>query len=169
VKTPLHDRVLVIGVGNEDRGDDGVGIMTVRRLRERMALPSVQIVEQSGDGTDLIDLWQSTTAQSVYLIDAMSSGAPAGSVLRFEADREPVSVLLAESSTHAFGVAQAIELARVLGCLPPQVVVYAIEGKCFEPGAALSTDVKAAVQIVAESIAASIEAVFLPEPTEARA
>jgi hydrogenase maturation protease len=48
-------------------------------------------------------------------------------------------------STHAFGVAEAIELARALRQLPPVLVVYGVEGATFETGAGLSTVVAAAV------------------------
>jgi hydrogenase maturation protease len=54
-------------------------------------------------------------------------------------------------STHAFGVAEAIELARVLHQLPPVLVIYGVEGATFELGADLSEQVAAAVpQVVAQ-------------------
>jgi hypothetical protein len=42
------------------------------------------------------------------------------------------------SSTHAFSVAEAVELAGALGRLPARVDVYAVEGKDFRAGAARS-------------------------------
>ena len=42
------------------------------------------------------------------------------------------------SSTHAIGVADAIELGRVLGRLPRRVVVYGVTGACFDAGRGLS-------------------------------
>ena len=61
-------------------------------------------------------------------------------------------------STHGFGLAAAIELGRTLGQLPAHVVVYAIEGKSFDTGAALSGPVAAAVSVVAERIRSEIDA-----------
>ena len=48
-------------------------------------------------------------------------------------------------STHGFGLAEALELARALGQLPRRCIVYAIEGASFETGAPLSPEVAAAV------------------------
>jgi len=56
------------------------------------------------------------------------------------------------TSTHAFGVAETICLARTLGKLPACFVVYAIEGACFAPGAAMTPTVAAAVEIVSQSV-----------------
>jgi hydrogenase maturation protease len=50
------------------------------------------------------------------------------------------------SSTHAFGVAEAVELARELGRLPGRLEVYAIEGADFSAGAELSAEVASAVR-----------------------
>ena len=52
-------------------------------------------------------------------------------------------------STHAFGAAEAIELARVLGRLPRRLIVVGIEGARFDAGVGLSPEVAAAVEDVA--------------------
>jgi hydrogenase maturation protease len=66
-------------------------------------------------------------------------------------------------STHRFGLADALELARALGRLPPRVVVYGIEGSRFAPGRPMSPAVAAAVERLAgvlstEMAAASVAA-----------
>ncbi len=38
----------------------------------------------------------------------------------------------------------ALELARALGRLPKHIVVYAIEGQCFDPGGSMTAEVAAA-------------------------
>lgn len=151
----LPHSILVVGIGNEDRGDDGAGLVAARYARIR--LPSaVRVIEHSGEGTGLIELWQTAGRQQVYLIDAMSSGAVPGSIRRFEVHKEALPIYLTGSSSHLFGVAQAIELARVLGCLPLQVTVYAIEGRSFALGAPLSCEIQDAVCSVIESIVVSV-------------
>jgi hydrogenase maturation protease len=57
-------------------------------------------------------------------------------------------------SSHGFGVAVAIELARALGTLPPHCILYAIEAVDFTSGAALSPAVASAAHDVAERIRA---------------
>ncbi|MBN8636246.1 MAG: hydrogenase maturation protease, partial [Anaerolineae bacterium] len=60
---------LIIGVGNPQRGDDGVGLAAARLVRA--ALPDADVRESAGDPADLIELWTTTTAPTVYVIDAM--------------------------------------------------------------------------------------------------
>jgi hydrogenase maturation protease len=60
----------------------------------------------------------------------------------------PLPAGVFRSSTHAFGVGDAVELARALGRLPRRVVVYGVEGAGFESGAPLSPAVAAAVDDV---------------------
>jgi hydrogenase maturation protease len=140
---------LVIGVGNRDRGDDGAGLEVARRLRESRP-EGVEVIEQPGDAADLIEAWQG--AECVVLVDAALCGGPAGRVHRFNARREALPAVLRHASGHALGVAEALELSRALGTLPARVVVYGIEGRCFEPGARLSPEVEEAAGRVAEHV-----------------
>ena len=142
-------RVCVIGVGNELLGDDAAGRAVARRLRSRLA-NGVRIIESDGDGTALIDAWQG--AETVVLIDAVRSGAPPGTIHRFDAGTAPVPARLFHYSTHAVNVADAVELSRALGTLPPCVIVYGIEAGRFDAGAGLSPEVERAVEDVAERV-----------------
>ena len=142
-------RTLIIGLGNEYRGDDAVGLIVVRRLREA-APESVRVLEESGEGAALLESWQD--ADTVILIDAVHSGAKPGTIHRFDAHVQPIARKFFRFSTHAFGVAEAVELARALGRLPPRLIVYGVEGKTFEAGAGLSPEVEAAAQEVAERV-----------------
>lgn len=136
---------LIIGIGNEYRGDDAAGLIVARRLKERLA-DSVTILEQSGDGAALMEAWRG--AETVIIIDAVVSGAAAGTIHRFDASAQPLPKDAFRCSTHAFGVAGAIELARAMGELPGSLIVYGIEGKNFAAGVGLSPEVERAVDEV---------------------
>jgi hydrogenase maturation protease len=140
----------IVGVGNPFRGDDAAGLVAARRLRG--ALPGARVLEQEADAAALLDSWKGEDA--VIVIDAVSSGAPPGTVHRFEAHERPVPSRLLRGSTHALGVADAIELARVLGWLPRRVVVYGIEGGSFAPGEGLSPEVGRAVEEIVGRVVA---------------
>lgn len=134
-------RLAVIGIGNQFRGDDGAGIWAARILREAN-LPGVTVLESSGEGATLMEAWDGF--DSVVLVDAMRSSARIGTVRRFDAGADPLPPnLFSPQSTHAFGVAAAVELARVLNRLPPRLVIYGIEGKSFDNGCGLSPEVEA--------------------------
>jgi hydrogenase maturation protease len=132
---------LIIGIGNEYRGDDAAGLIVARRLKERLA-DSAIVIEQSGDGAALMEAWRS--AETVTIIDAVMSGAAPGTIHRFDANAQPLPKDAFRLSTHAFGVAEAIELARALGELPRGLMVYGIEGKNFTVGIGISPEVEKA-------------------------
>lgn len=139
-------KTLVIGVGNEYRGDDAVGLIVARRIRAESSA-RVSVREESGEGVALMEAWQGI--ESIILIDAVQAGGAPGTIYRFEAHAEPMPVRFFHYSTHAFSVAEAIELARKLNQLPARLIVYGIEGRDFEAGIGLSTEVEQAAQEVA--------------------
>ena len=143
VRDPLPEarrRPLVVGVGNPVRGDDAAGLLAARRLGG---------IELEGDTSTLVELL--TDAPAAIVIDAVRSGASPGTIHRFEVGDTPLPVKLrSSSSSHLVSVAEAIELARVLGRLPPAVLVLGIEGSRFDVGAPLSDPVVEAIdEIVA--------------------
>lgn len=135
-------RIVVIGVGNAYRRDDAAGLVMARRLWEA-AGGSTTLRESSGEGTALMEAWDG--AEAVILIDAVRSGAPAGTIHRLDAGAETLPLAWFRYSTHAFSVPEAIALARALNRLPPRLVVFAVEGAHFDAGVGLSPDVERAV------------------------
>jgi hydrogenase maturation protease len=136
-------QILVIGLGNDYRGDDAVGHVVARKLKA-IGADNIRIVEESGEGAALIEAWKG--ANFVILIDAVHSGGSAGSLHRFDVESQPIPTGYFQYSTHALSVAEAVELARVLGQLPAKLIVYGIEGKTFDSGAGLSQEVQEAVE-----------------------
>ena len=146
-------RTLVIGVGNAYRGDDAVGLVVAQALHSA-DLPGTMVREESGEATALMDAW--AEAETVILVDAVCSGAPPGTLHRFEAHAQPLPARFHHTSTHAFSVAEAIELARALGRLPRRLIVYGVEGQDFTAGAGLSPAVARVVPTVVERVVQEI-------------
>jgi hydrogenase maturation protease len=138
-------RRLVIGVGNPDAGDDGAGRAVARRLAARPRA-GVVVRECSGDAAALIEAWQGF--DDVVVIDACHGAGPPGSVHSVWPDQLEGASSLRSASTHSFGVETAVGLARALGMLPRKLVIQAIEGRDFEPGARLSRAVRRGVDSV---------------------
>lgn len=138
-----QEKTLIIGVGNEYRSDDGAGLVVARRLRRRVGDDFV-VVEQTGEGASLIETWRG--ASSVIVIDAVTSGAEPGTIHRFEANIQSLPKSFFRYSTHAFSLAEAIEVARALGELPARFVVYGIEALNFTAGVGLSEAVEKAAR-----------------------
>jgi len=141
--------VLVIGIGNQYRRDDAVGVIVARALRDQN-LDDIEVLEMSGEGAALIEAFQN--AERVIVIDAVCSGATPGTIVRFEAHRQRIPTEFFRYSTHNFGLAEAIELARSLGKLPKELIVYGIEGRDFTVGEGLSPEVARATPEVLERI-----------------
>jgi hydrogenase maturation protease len=145
--------VLVVGIGNADRGDDGVGPAVARRLRSWVPA-SVRVLECSGDALTLLDDWEGFA--SVILVDAVTSIDAPGRVHRVDLAKNPLPLAFSPPSTHALGLAEAIELARCLGRLPRSIAAYLVEGEQFAAGAQLSPLVAKAVDAVLEAVIADI-------------
>lgn len=150
--------MLILGCGNRGRGDDAAGVLVAECLRD-LGLDA-QIC--FGQALELIDAWKA--ADDVIIVDAIMTGSPAGKVWLWDGEQ----LTLPETwslSTHGFGVAEAIQLARILGCLPKRLRVFGIEGSRFELGSRLSPEVMCAVKEVVAQITAASE---LPSAVEAQ-
>ena len=148
---------LIIGIGNEYRQDDGAGLFIARELKKK-GLPSLRITEASGEGTDLMERWK--PEDSVILIDAVNSGERAGILSHFDVLKKPLPSGLFLCSSHAFGVAEAVELSRSLQQLPRSLWLYGVEGKCFNFGTDLSPEVQDAIPKAVEWL---LEEILKPE------
>jgi len=146
---PADARILVIGVGNEYRSDDAVGLVVARRLRQ-LSIGNVTVIEASGEGTDLMESWKG--ADTVIIVDAASSGAKPGTIHRIDARAQRIPTGLLRYSTHAFSVGEAVELARAMNRLPPRMVVYGVEGERFDEGTVLSRAVQGSVDAVVDLV-----------------
>jgi hydrogenase maturation protease len=141
--------MVVIGVGNEYRRDDGAGLAVVISLRDRVP-PGVDLVLTDGEPTRLIEAW--TGAEVAVVVDAVRADPPRpGRVHRFELDRALTGATRTASS-HGFGLDDAIQLALALDRMPSRLVVHAIEAADLGQGTGLTPPVAAAVDEVASAV-----------------
>jgi hydrogenase maturation protease len=142
-------RGLVVGVGNAWAGDDAAGLLVARMVRER-APAGVDVIEHEGEPTALLDMWEG--ARLAVVVDATSGGGTPGAIHTFDASQEELPAGFTGTSTHAFGLAEAIAVARALGRVPERLVVVGIEGERFEAGAEPSAEVTGALERAAEEV-----------------
>lgn len=150
-------QTLVICVGNIFRGDDGIGHVAAQRLQQ-MNLPNVTVREESGEGAALIEAWKNFSA--VIVIDAAQSGASPGTIHRLDATRVAIPTRFFHYSTHAFSVAEAVELARSLNQLPRRLILFAVEGRDFSGGEKLSPEVAGAVDELVNRLRIELNAAY---------
>lgn len=116
---------LVIGIGNPFQGDDGVGVRAAELLVEKTLPPGVQVQELGTPGWSLVSAMEGW--QRVILIDAVQMGAEPGAWRRLQGDQISLVGNPPSLSLHEPGLAESLELARALGLLPGEIVLYAIE------------------------------------------
>jgi len=146
--------VLVIGIGDETLGDDAIGPTVAQQLESYMP-KEVSIKRLSGEALGLIAAWEN--ASKAIVLDAVKTGASPGTIHRFEPlNSTPFPVSHAPSS-HQFGIAEAVEMGRVLDRLPQTLVIFGVEAEGFERGDPMSPKVRAAVPILQRRVIEEIE------------
>jgi hydrogenase maturation protease len=130
-------RAGVVCLGSPFRGDDALGPAVAGRLGETGAA----LLHCDEEPTRLLDRWAGLDL--VVIVDAIRSGAEPGTLHRVEASDGPLPRDLGLTSTHAFGILDAVELGRALGRAPARVVVLGLEGEQFGFGEELSPAVAA--------------------------
>lgn len=141
--------VLVVGLGNPDRGDDGAGALVLEQLTGRLP-GETKLHWLRDDMLALIDDWRDFNA--VICVDASEPQGRAGRIRRVDCSKAPLPRDLSLTSSHALDLGTAVELAGALGLAPARLIVYAIEGAGFEAGAKIDPRVAKAAAIVANRI-----------------
>ena len=145
----------IIGLGNPFIGDDAVGVVVARKLRQ-YEQASVSILDGGLAGLNL--LHEMEGIDTLILIDAVQSQSKAGTIFRFTIpqDLEKIGKLAwgaSASSTHSFGLTEALTLAQTLEVLPRHVILYGIELSQIQKGQGLSPTVSKAIKDVVNRIA----------------
>jgi len=180
-------RVVIVGVGNAWRRDDGAGPAVATAVRghlgrSRRSGPDggpvdghghrIEVIDLDGETARLIDAWDG--AELAVVVDAVRTGRTPGELHRLDAasdeagglrwtsgcagaTRSVADIADPSSSSHGLGVAQAVELARVLGRLPRRLVLVGVEGVDFGPGDALTAAVADAVEPAARLVTDVVE------------
>jgi hydrogenase maturation protease len=144
-------KLVVIGLGQELRGDDAVGIEIVRlwQAKHPHTYDAAMRVELSPlPGLELLDLLEG--AQAAVLVDAVQGPHP-GTV--HVVDRHQLASFGCDAaSAHGWGAAETLELAAQVDSdiLPSQILFLLIEAATVELGVPMS-------QAVRDSLPAAVE------------
>jgi hydrogenase maturation protease len=147
-------RTLVLGLGNELAGDDAVGLLVARAVREELE-GVADVVESSASGLALIETFAGY--DRAVVVDAIKTGRnPPGTIT--EMALAHVGRVVAPSLHHA-GLPELAAVAERLGLrFPAQTRVLAVE--VVDPytiGAGVSEPVEAAVGELVRRVRALLE------------
>jgi len=134
-------RVLVAGLGNEYRSDDGAGPAVAGYIAQRAPSVDSRVIS---DPLELLGKWDE--AELAVVVDATRSGEEPGTVQIVDlGGGEHADSYDGPTSTHGMDLARVLRLARALGRAPDRVVVVGIEGEAFGDGHGLTPAVNDAV------------------------
>jgi hydrogenase maturation protease len=141
---------LIVGLGNPYRSDDGIGIEIALRLMNKVP-GGVRVAQSSGDLIDLLAIWQGF--DNVILIDAMIANNAPGHFRWFDVSLSDLPEdKFPAHSTHAFGLQQAVAMARALDELPRHMHVIGVQASAFTTGTTLTDAVEGTIDAVVASV-----------------
>ena len=143
---PDNQNVLILGLGNEFRRDDGVGLWVANQIAAADWPRVTARALDAGDTASLLSAWEG--AKMAYLIDAVRADAAPGTIVRIGGRQLALPDRPRFLSSHGLGLEEAIALGDTLGIRPERVIVYGIVGRDFEPGQGLSPEVERAARAV---------------------
>jgi|GEM_PF-44745 len=112
----MRGRIEVVGIGSRLRADDAVGLHLVEALSEH---PEVQThLWEDRDGLDLATLLLDLPGPAL-IVDCAQLGLPPGQGRAFSAEQAQVKMHARCASTHGFGLAEGLALAKELGLAWP--------------------------------------------------
>ena len=145
--------ILVLGLGNLLRSDEGVGIHIVRELSQKQLPDTVDAVDGGTLGAELIGVLQGR--RKVFLVDAMRTDAPPGSILRIPFN-ELKPTISRSMSVHGAGVGELLYCCSNL--VPrPEIIIYGIVPKLIDRWSMnLTSVVQSRVSLIATLILGEI-------------
>ena len=141
--------IVVIGIGNQFRRDDGVGPAVVERLRRR-GVASVTLAECDGEPTRLLDLW--ADADLAVVVDAARTCSHRPGFVHRRSLRHPSLGGTGAASSHGVDLGDAVALAAALDRLPRTLLLYAVEAADTSLGVGLSPAIEAALDDLVDEI-----------------
>lgn len=156
MKSGEGKRLLVIGIGNEAMKDDGLGVRLVGELSKRSWPNGIRLAVLGTDPLDL--LLMDDKADGMVFLDAVSSGAPAGTVHRLEVEEVFPPGIGNPSSVHHLGLRETIGLARAMGGL--SATVLGVECEAIGPGQELTAQLTAMLPDIVETVAGEITSIY---------
>ncbi|OFW67693.1 MAG: hypothetical protein A2Z12_01565 [Actinobacteria bacterium RBG_16_68_21] len=148
---------VIVGLGNEIAGDDGVGIHVARLLGERLAESSdVDVVALPWAGLALLDILRGR--QTAVIVDCLTSDArPPGTVVRL--DQEGIAGSVRLNSFHDISFPTAIAFGRKMGWeMPTQIAIWGVEAAIVDTFfEGLSPAVEAAIEPLIREVLEFIE------------
>ena len=148
------NKILILGIGNILLKDEGVGVRVAERLKDMTLPPDVEVMDGGTMGLDL--LYYIEGRKKVVVIDAVRAGEPPGIMYRFT-DRDVADKKGLLRSAHGFDFLDVINISKLLGNKPPEIVFIGIEPEDISEGLELSPIIEERIPAIIELVMKEIE------------
>jgi len=149
-----ENKILILGVGNPFRRDDGIGPAVISRLQSENSLEGIDLVDGGTDGLALINYMQSY--EKVLIVDAVDMSMAPGEARVFSPEEARLTITADALSTHGFGLAEVIGLMEKLE-LKTDLRIIGIQAKDVTFGEGISPEISAKMAEILELIRKEIE------------
>lgn len=151
--TPAKN-VLILGVGNPFRRDDGIGPAVIRRLQSENNLKDVDLLDGGIDGLALLD--DIKLYQKALIIDAVDMGMNPGAIQIFSPAEAKLTIRTDALSTHGFGLAEMLAFMEALG-ITTDVRILGIQAKDISFGEDITPEVCSQLETIIAAIRKQLE------------
>jgi len=142
--------VLVLGLGNPLRGDDGVGPRVVEALNRRKLPEGVKAQDGGTGGFDLLHVLEGW--ERAVIVDAADVGREPGQFIRFTPDEARLVESADGFSLHNAGLAEALALADAVGQPLLALVIFGVQPEKIGWGEGLSETMEAALPDIVNAV-----------------
>jgi hydrogenase maturation protease len=145
-------KAVIVCLGNEIVGDDGIGIRVGRVLKSAGLPEGVRVLLRPNLGWELIELLEE--CDRMVLVDAMTSGREAGSCRVLGTDGA-AQIAACPSCVHAIGIPEVLQLAAAMHPTRPrpEVTIVGIEAASMDEfGIGLSEPVRKALPVAVAEV-----------------
>jgi hydrogenase maturation protease len=148
---------LILGVGNPLRRDDGIGPEIIRLFSQNRnsykLSANTDLLDGGTDGLGLIEYLKEY--KKVIIIDAVEMKLPPGTVKIFSPDEAVLNIKKDALSTHGFGIAELIKLAKGLD-INPELVIVGIQPEDIKYSEGLSESIRSVIDEIIKLILKTI-------------
>jgi hydrogenase maturation protease len=144
----MKSKILIVGVGNPLRHDDGIGCEIIKILRIENN-SNFTLLDAGTDGFVIFD--QLPLYKKVIIIDAVSMGENSGAVKLFTPPEAKLKIKNDALSTHGFGLAQVLKLVEALA-IATEIKIIGMQPQNINFGEGLSDVVKDGISQILDLI-----------------
>jgi hydrogenase maturation protease len=145
--------MVVVGIGNTIRSDDGFGVRAMQQLaRDPRVPPGVEFLDGGTLGIELLTYVSDST--HLLLLDAVDRGQSPGTPFRMANDE--LRGLPCAASVHQVGLADLLATLPLVSTAPRETVLLGAQPLSTEWGTQLSAPVEAALDLVVAAAVAQL-------------